>query len=65
MRKQFEEPKVELIRFDDKILTVSNCGCWDGRTDWGEGADSTCPNLNLPEFQCKLNMTNPELGNCV
>ncbi len=65
MKGKFVKPTCEVIHFDDKILTVSNCECWDGKTDWGEGADSTCPNLNLPECQCKLNTTDPSLGNCV
>ena len=65
MKGQFVEPICDVVRFDKKILTqASICGCFDGTTDWGTG-DSTCPNLNLPECGCKLNTTDPTLGNCV
>ena len=65
MKVRFVEPTYEVIRFGEKILTVSDCVCWDGSIDWGEGSNTECPNLNLPECQCKLNTTDPSLGNCV
>lgn len=65
MKIEFVEPVFEIIHFGNDVIRTSECGCYDGMTDWGAGADSTCPNLNLPECQCKLNTTNPDLGNCV
>jgi len=66
VKQSFEKPICEIVRFHNNVITDStNCICWDGNQDWGEGADSECPNLNLPECQCKLNVTDPSLGNCV
>lgn len=65
MKKKFEKPHCDVIYLFNNILTVSSCGCYDGKTDWGAGNDDECPNLNNPECQCKLNTTDPSLGNCV
>jgi hypothetical protein len=64
--KKFEEPSCEVIYLENSIIVTSTqCGCFDGTQDWGEGSDSQCPNLNLAECGCKLNTTDPSLGNCV
>lgn len=69
MKKSFTEPSLEVVLFGNNVISTSECGCFDGVTDWGSdeycGSDQNCPNLNDPNCGCKLNVTNPDLGNCI
>lgn len=65
MKNRFAEPAFEVVRFGKSVIATSGCGCDDGIIDYGPGQDEDCPNLNDPNCSCKLNTTNPALGNCV
>ncbi len=61
MKQNFMKPSCEIVRFDNDIIRTS-CGCFDGLSDWGAGANTTC-NHN-PECSCSQN-SDPNLPNCV
>lgn len=64
MKKRIVEPSVEIVRFGISVVATSiSCNCWDGVFNYG--TDEDCPNLNLPTCNCKKNISDPSLGNCV
>lgn len=59
--KNFCKPFCEVVRFNNAVLTASNCGCWDGEDDWGVGAN--CKG-DTPTCECGKNY-NPAIANCI
>ncbi len=59
--KNFSKPFCEVVRFNNAVLTASNCGCWDGEDDWGIGAN--CKG-DTPTCECGENY-NPAIANCI
>ena len=59
-KNKYVKPYCEIVRFNGNVIATSNCGCFDGATDWG--SDNLCP-TDYGTCECQVNH-NPAVANC-
>ena len=64
MNKSYKKPLLEIVRFDDGVITSSNnyCYCYDGEDDWGQGQNDC--GADIAFCTCKVNYI-AGTANCV